>query len=205
MRARERAEFKIFFFLSSFVWKTNRRRKKNKTNSCVVIYSVRDISVSFLFTFLPPPLLYPLVIGQKWDRNINTTCCSLPVVKSPKNILTRRPKWWIDLTKKYLIFTNGGIMAVCVLILKLLFLFVLFVFFSIFRRALAANHLMGYMRIYIHLLLPSYSPPDKFLPFRKSKFSDEIRLAAADLPLHVPRWHLNNWAYRIIIKTPPFF
>ena len=86
--------------------------------------------------------------------------------------------------------------------------FILFfccLFFSIFRTALAANHLMGYMRIHIHLLLPSYSPPDKFLPFRKSKFSDEIRLAAADFPLHVPRWHLNNWAYRIIIKTPLFF
>ena len=155
---RARAEFKNFF-LSFLFWKKKTTEEDLKTNSCVVIYSVRDISVSFFIYFSPPPPLLFNGHRSKWEGNINTTCCSTCSQISPY-ILTRRPKWWIDLTKEYLIFTNARIMAVCVLILKLLF-------FQLFG-VVAANHLMGYMRIHIHLFLPLYSPPDKFLPFRKS-------------------------------------
>jgi hypothetical protein len=56
-RARARGIQKFFLFII-FCLK-NQQKKKKKTNKllCVVIYSVRDISVSFLFTFLPPPSL----------------------------------------------------------------------------------------------------------------------------------------------------
>ena len=158
---RARAEFKNFF-LSFLFWKKKQQKKIKKQTLVSWFIACAIFPFPFLFTFLlPPPLLFN-GHRSKWDGNINTTCCSTCSQISPY-ILTRRPKWWIDLTKEYLIFTNARIMAVCVLILKLLF-------FQLFG-VVAANHLMGYMRIHIHLFLPLYSPPDKFLPFRKSKIS----------------------------------